>query len=207
MNQIATGISLYNLYELSSNKERNLILEPLSCLIKIAIIQYKESGTKLSVDSNSLFYQEPSLYQGFMRSMRGDRREDLHNLCKPLLQCLEWYDRKDPMYQYFYEQCRLGLLKLKQSYSQESTIHHTLTHYIGIVEGSIKGNPIDEKENPIITHLKDAWTKDEIKVIYNLLTLIDGSDRNHIYLDSLIDIIEAKEKETYDYIIKISTTY
>lgn len=207
MNQIATGISLYNLYELSSHKERNLILEPLSCLLKIAIIQYKESGTKISVDSNSLFYQEPSLYQGFMRSMRGDRREDLHNLRNPLLQCLEWYDRKDPIYEYLYEQCRLGLLKLKESYSPESTIHHTLTHYMGIVEGSIVGDSIDDKENPIISHLRGAWTKDEIKVIHDLLTLIDGSDRNHIYLDSLIEIIEAKEKETYDYIRKISTTY
>ena len=105
MNQLSSGISLYNLYELSTPKERNLILEPLSCLLKIALIQYKDCGTKISVDSNSLFYQEPTIYQGVMRSFRGDKREDLHNLCKPLLQCLEWYDRKDPMYSYFYEQC------------------------------------------------------------------------------------------------------
>lgn len=207
MNQLSSGISLYNLYELSTPKERNLILEPLSCLLKIALIQYKDCGTKISVDSNSLFYQEPTVYQGVMRSFRGDKREDLHNLCKPLLQCLEWYDRKDPMYSYFYEQCRLGLLKLKDSYSTESTIHHTITHYIGIVDGSVGAGSIEDSENPIIEHLKDAWKREEIQVAHSMLRLIDGSCEKKIYLDSLIAIIEDKETKTYNYIKKISTTY
>lgn len=207
MNQLSSGISLYNLYEFSQGKERNLILEPLSCLLKIALIQYKGQGTKISVDSNSLFYQEPTIYQGMMRSFRGDKREDLHNLCKPLLQCLEWYDRKDPIYNYFYEQCRLGLLTLKDSYSTESTIHHTITHYIGIVEGSVGAGSIEDSENPIIEHLKGAWTSKEIQVVHDMLHLIDGSNDNDIYLKSLISIIEHKEEKTFEYINKISTTY
>ena len=207
MNQITSGISLYNLYELSNSKERNLILEPLSCLLKIALLQYKECGTKLSVDSNSLFYQEPTAYQGFVRTFRGDRREDLHNICKPLLQCLEWYDRTLPIYDYFYEQCRLGLLRLKDSYSAESTIHHTITHYIAIVEGSVGAGSIEDNENPIIDHLKDAWKKDEIKLVHDMLRLIDKNQDNEFYINCLISIVEHKEKDTYEYIKKISTTY
>ena len=207
MNNVIVSYSLYNLYN-ESNKKKNLILEPLSSLLKLGLLQYEESGTKVSVQYNSITYNKPSVSQGFFRSWKGDCREDLHNLCKPLMQCLEWYNRKDPMYQYFYTECSLGLRKLKEAYDEDSTIHHTITHYINIVEGTTGPDKLSEDpENPLVKTLRNCWTDSEIKLAYDLFHLIKESKSSDTYIKSLGDIIGSKERMVYEYIHKVSTTY
>jgi hypothetical protein len=205
--------SLYNYYY-KSRVKNNLILDPLSSLLKIGLLQYEESGTKVSIQNNSITYVSPSLGQGFFRSWKGDCREDLHNLCKPLMQCLAWFDRTDPRYQRFYEECRVGLQKLKEAYDKDSTIHHTITHYINIVGGLSGPEQLSEDpDNPLVKTLRDSWTEDEIRLVHDILQLIKGSskdkeeDKKSVYIKSLTDIIGAKDAALNLYLSKVSTTY
>jgi len=187
----------------NSNTQKNLILEPLCCLIKLILLQFKEKGTKLSVSNNSIYYNEPSFGQGLMRHIYGDCREDLHNIYHPLLKAVEWYPLEE--YKSYYEECKKGFELLIEVYDDNTTIHHTLSHYISIVEGQnqqkIPGT------NPIIDTLKDMWSKEEIKAINELLNLIKTNKNRDIYLKSLEDIVKAKEKLVNEYIQKVSTTY
>ena len=68
----------------------------------------------------------------------------------------------------------------------------------------------DDSKNPIIEELHDIWTESEIKVVYDLLrlceTLTDEIERD-IYLKSLTDIVESKEKKVYSYIQRTTTQY
>lgn len=185
-----------------SNK-KNLILEPFCCLLKLILLQFKEKKTKISIIDNSIYYNEPSLTQGIIRLFNGDCREDLHNLYHPLLKCVEWYPIKE--YPKFYEECKKGLELLNDVYDNNTTIHHTITHYITIVEGTNKQTLPDT--NPIIDQLKDIWIQEEIKAISELLILILNNKNKEIYIKSLEDIIDAKEKTVNKYIRKISTTY
>ena len=68
--------------------QKNLILEPISCIMKLILLQHKEEGTKISVNNNAILFNEPSLGQGFLRSIYGDCREDLHNLYNPFFKIL-----------------------------------------------------------------------------------------------------------------------
>ena len=43
------------------------ILEPLSVIIKLAIISNKPIGTKLRMYNNIIYFQEPGIFQGFCR--------------------------------------------------------------------------------------------------------------------------------------------
>jgi len=190
-------ISYYN------PNQKNLILEPLSCVIKLILLQYKEKGTKISVYNNSLFFNEPFFGQGIIRSLYGDKREDLHNMYHPLLKALEWYPLQE--YQSYYEECKKGLELLLDVYDNNTTIHHTISHYISIVDGTNKQRIPDP--NPIIDTLRDMWSKEEIKVIHELLQLIKSDKNRDIYLKSLEDIVLAKEKLVNEYIQKVSTTY
>ena len=62
-------------------------------------------------------------------------------------------------------------------YDNNTTIHHTITHYINIVEG--KNDSQTSDSNPIIDKLNDIWTEDEIKAIDELLSLIlNGKNKN-----------------------------
>lgn len=206
MNNLITSYYLYRYYNDPTGK-KNLILEPLSTVLKLALLKYKDKGTKISISDNSITYNSPSTMQGFLRNWRGDNREDLHNICSPLMQALRWYPKDEPLYAFMYDLCIQGLQTLKEVYEENSTIHHTIQHYIGLLNDD---SETDESKNPIIEELHDIWSESEIKVAYDLLRLCEILPENterEIYMKSLMDIVESKEQKVYTYIHKTATQY
>jgi hypothetical protein len=190
----------------TQKKEKNLILEPLTVIFKLAILKYKPPNTKLSIRDNGIVYQEPSYDQGFIRMMEGDTREDLHNLYHPILKSIEWYSYND--YKFLYDECITGLNILNSVYDRNSTIRHTISHYISVIEmNDSEKIREDVNINPIIDKLKEIWTTDEIQSTISLLKLIHDDINRDIYLDSLELIIHNKETFIHDLLKKISTEY
>jgi hypothetical protein len=115
-------------------KERNVIIDPFSCLVKLSLIRYLDEGTKISIYQNRLNFNAPSYIQGIVRFVYGDNREDLHNILLPIQKCVEWYwnDRITDII-YMFNNAVLGLKFLKNSYSTYATIQHTLDYYIIIL--------------------------------------------------------------------------
>jgi hypothetical protein len=201
-----SGMYLYNnmmTYYQNKNTRKNLILEPLCCILKLILLQFKEKNTKISVSDNSIYFNEPSYGQGLVRSLYGDCREDLHNIYHPLIKSIEWYPIKD--FNIYYEECKKGLQLLLEVYDDNTTIHHTISHYISIIEG--KNDKEVAETNPIIDNLKDFWKSEEINVINELLNLILKNIEKDVYLKCLENIIEEKEKKVNEYIQKVSTSY
>jgi len=115
-------------------KERNVIIDPFSCLVKLSLIRYLDEGTKISISQNRLNFNAPSVVQGFVRFVYGDNREDLHNILLPIQKCVEWYwNEKNNDMVYMFNNAVLGLKFLKNSYSTYATIQHTLDYYIIIL--------------------------------------------------------------------------
>ena len=112
-------------------KERNVIIDPFSCLVKLSLIKYLDEGTKVSIYQNRLNFNSPSYAQGIIRFMYGDNREDLHNILLPIQKCVEWYwNEKNDDIVYMFNNAVLGLKFLKNSYSAYATIQHTIDYYI-----------------------------------------------------------------------------
>jgi hypothetical protein len=186
------------------SKEKNVILEPLSVLFKLSLLEHKKENTKVSIHNNSLVFIEPSYGQGIWRTIQGDSREDLHNLYYPLLKLIDWYPKIDPKYSLFYEKGIKGLEKLKLTYDNNTTIHHTIIHYIQLLtEGKYNENEIKNLQNPLIDELKDYWNDPEIKIMNEMLSLIDSET----YQKSFEEIILSKENQLNKYIIEKSTSY
>ena len=201
-----SGMYLYNnmiSYYQHKNTHKNLILEPLCCIIKLILLQFKEKDTKISVSDNSLYFNEPSYGQGLVRSLYGDCREDLHNIYHPLIKSIEWYPIEK--FTIYYEECKKGLQLLLEVYDDNTTIHHTISHYISIIEG--KNDKEVTETNPIIDNLKDFWKPEEINAINELLNLILKNIEKDVYLKCLENIVEEKEKKVNEYIEKVSTSY
>jgi hypothetical protein len=115
-------------------KERNVIIDPFSCLVKLSLIKYLDEGTKVSIYQNRLNFNSPSYAQGIIRFMYGDNREDLHNILLPIQKCVEWYwNEKNDDIVYMFNNAVLGLKFLKNSYSAYATIQHTIDYYIIIL--------------------------------------------------------------------------
>jgi len=135
LSDIITSSAMHSLKMVfQKKKERNVIIDPFSCLVKLSLIRYLDEGTKVSIYQNRLNFNTPSYVQGIVRFMYGDNREDLHNILLPIQKCVEWYyDEKNTDMIYMFNNAVLGLKFLKNSYSTYATIQHTLDYYIIIL--------------------------------------------------------------------------
>jgi len=197
--------ALYVLKDLPFSTTNNQILEPICCLFKLIIYQHKPENTKLSIQNNSILYTIGTSYQGITRMFSGDCREDLHNLYYPLLKCIDWYPIDK--YPIFYQECKQGLEILNTVYSDNTTIHHTIVHFISIIDNKKSNKELLKAKNPLIDELKPFWDESEIELLQSYLELMNKNISKDIYLQSLEDIISEKEKKISEYIKKISTTY
>tara|TARA_B100001094_G_C17998441_1_gene703879 strand:- start:191 stop:835 length:645 start_codon:yes stop_codon:yes gene_type:complete len=197
----------------SSNDNKNIILEPLSSIFRMILLNYQEKGTKISIDNNSICYNEPTYFQGIVRSYNRDTRDDLHNLYNPFLKCIEWYQVNDEIYRYFYEKCKEGLNLLLESYEKDSIIYHTLNHYCKLFKDVLDNKELDtieQKESPLLDDLKDIWKRSEIEIVHQTFQYLETTkdeEEKKTYLSIIDMIIKMKEKKVYDYIHKYSTSY
>jgi len=194
-------------YMKSTETQKKIILEPLSCILKLSLIHHKPLGTKVSVNNNSIQYHEPTIYQGAIRTYQGDSRDDLHNLCYPIMVALRWFPKGEEKNDFFYEQCIQGLAYLKNNYDHNSIINHTLSHYITLINDNNTEGVIPE--SPLINKLEEFWKEEEKEIIFMIykfaLTLED--EEKGIYLKMLETILTEKEKQINTFIQKVSTSY
>tara|TARA_Y100000590_G_C15692093_1_gene1003784 strand:+ start:53 stop:706 length:654 start_codon:yes stop_codon:yes gene_type:complete len=197
-------------------KEKNIILEPLCCIFRMIILNFKENGMKISIVNNSIQFNEPSFYQGIIRSYNGDTREDLHNLYEPFLKAFEWYpiSKNGSLFRYFYQKAYEGLNKLLQSYNKGSIISHTLSHYCTLFRDIMNDNfnvlSNHEEESPLLENLKEIWKEEELLILYQMFQFIekcDCNDEKQVYIQMIDEIISMKERKVYEYIQRSSTTY
>lgn len=201
--------------KVSKDTNRNQILEPLSTVLKLAMISFKEKGTKIAVFNNKLYLQEPSLLQGTIRRAWGNNREEIHYLLKPIMRCIELFppDSSDEL-KFIYNQSINGLRKLKLSYNNgSSTVCYTLDLYISIIEQKLMNKSINidsynssqniAEDLTLSTNtqvnlqkiFEGIWTNNDIILICSLLKSINNNlaQGNFSYLKSIDNIIKAKE--------------
>lgn len=155
-------------------KQKDIIIDPMSCLIKLSILSYFPDGTKMSIANNKIFFNEPTVMQGAIRFFQADNREDLHNLFNPIQKSIHWYwNKDDERVQYLFNLAIAGLHILKKSYPIHSTIQHTLDYYINLLIRKDIPKELeveqDSMANTIYTFLKGLWNKREINIIIELL--------------------------------------
>lgn len=144
-----------NMYQGSREHRKHLILDPLTCVLRLILLQYKARGTKISILENGISYNPPTLSQGFLRAWYGDNREDLHNLCSPIHYFKKWYPRENPQYTSLHAECVQGLYVLRESYDKKTTIYHTLTHYTHILQGYVSRDKEQEHNESALSEDKD----------------------------------------------------
>lgn len=202
-----TFLKLIETY-LKDDDSNNVLLEPFSCILKLGILFYKPIGTKISITKNSIHYNDASIYQGALRTYAGDSRDDLHNICYPIMIALKWFPKSDKRFDFFYQQCILGLTYLKNNYDRNSLTNHTLSHYIELINNdSNDTKPISG--SPLINSLKDFWVKEEIDIIFSLFKYAltkDDADKQ-FYIKIIEKIIDNKEIKLNEYIKEVSTRF
>ena len=201
-----------------NDKNKSQVLDPLSSLIRLALLNYKPIGTKLSFYNNTINFQEPDFLQSAKRWSSGDNRNQIHNLYNPIFKIHQWYDIKQPQFVFVLKKAKSGLQNLIQCYTKDSsTISHSINYYIetidNILNDNIKKDDLENTTDIYSIKLKDLWSDREIQIIYLLLQDVDEKKNNQgkfNNIDSLIQAIESiligKDKFVYDIVNKLSTS-
>ncbi len=217
-NGLSNSLYLINFFTGIKNKQdKNIIIDPMSCLIKLSILKFYPIGTKISIGDNMITILDPGLLQGTYRFVKGDGREDLHNLYVPLIKSIEWFWKKEDNnkeIKHLFDFAISGLETLKASYPPNSTITHTLDLYIHHIttkqtktlqNKDIKINE-NNNSNEIHEYLKQLWNQREIHIIIELLLEYEKNIKNNVsekyILESILNLTNAKETKLREYLKK-----
>jgi len=217
--------SIYNVlskYGSNNKEEIHQILEPLTTVIKLALISFKPIGTKIAIDSNKIFIQSPGYFQSASRWAYGNNREEIHYILKPLLRSINLYDpHKNSDLMSIYNLSIDGLKILKKSYKESnSTLCHALDLYITLLEEKLRKKDLSVDSYNNLLNIKnnlnlsqntkvnldklfvEIWKKKDIKLISEMFSLAkENKTEEKSYLKAIDSILDTKEKITNKIII------
>lgn len=193
------------------------ILDPLSVIIKLAIISNKPVGTKISIQNNIIYFQEPGIFQGLCRYMLHTNKTDLQFMYNPIhLACSIYlspdYLQKTPRIKSLFTCAQLGLQRLMDTYKSCSIIHLCLNYYYAIINNAMCNSPNDIFYRDIMTHMyspelvekmNKLWSTGKIQVILNLIDFLIKDESANCNVKSLENIMDNIDRETHSIIISI----
>jgi hypothetical protein len=187
------------------------ILDPLSVIVKLAILSNKPIGTKLLIYNNIIYFQEPGLFQSFCRTIYKSNKTDLQYMYNPInIACLHFLSKefisKTPRIKNLFICAQNGLKKLIETYKNCSILNLTLNYYQAILTNHIEqqyNENMFNKDNfacyytkEIITVLNQQWIDDKIKVVLDIISFLLKYNDNTNNVKSLETIMESIDMNT-----------
>lgn len=156
---ISNIIDLSNIItSLRCNEKKNdsQVLDPFSCLVRLCLLNYKPSGTKLSFTNNKIVFQEPDFLQSAKRWSSGDSRQHIHNLYNPIFKLNQWYDINTPQFIYLLNKSKFGLNQLLKCYNNNDSniISHSINYYIETIDKTLQNKINYDEEHKKINNIK-----------------------------------------------------
>lgn len=194
----------------NTNNLHLFVLDPLSVIIKLAIISNKPVGTKIRIDNNIIYLQEPGLFQAVCRYVLKNNKTDIQYLYNPIeLACKYYLDKKFtqqyPKIKDLFRCAQNGLFKLIDTYKNCSIMRIGLNYYLSLIS-----NHLDEKNDenlfrkdgmtPFYTadtldKLHKIWSPEKIKIVLNLTTFLSSDDSAESNVKSLETIMDGIDKQ------------
>jgi len=183
------------------------ILDPLSVIIKLAIISNKAIGTKIFISNNVIYLQEPGPFQGLCRYIFNTNKSSIHFLYNPLQIACEQYMTKEPLSKTpklinLFMCAQNGILKLIETYKTSSIIKLCLNYFYVIIDNYTKkiyNQHIFRKDSMTsfynIGKINPLWTDEKIKFVLDTIDFLMSDSNPTNYVKSLETIMENIDKE------------
>jgi hypothetical protein len=194
------------------------ILDPLSVIIKLAIISNKPVGTKILIQNNIIFFQEPGIFQAMCRYMLNTNKTDLQYMYNPIQISCQHFLTEDfindtPRIKSLFKCAQTGIEKLKETYKNCSMICLCLNYYHTIINNYVeqiyndnifcKDSMTSLYTSEIIDELNAQWTTDKIKIILDLISFLINDKMAGNNVKSLENIMNNIDLETQEIINNI----
>jgi len=210
--------SVFNIPDDNTNINiKALILDPLSVIIKLAILSNKPVGTKLLIHNNIIYFQEPGPFQSISRMIYKSNKTDLQYIYNPInIACLHFLSKsftdKTPRIKNLFLCAQNGLKKLIETYKSCSIITITLNYYYSLLTNHIGETYNDSmfvKDNltcyytlSINDSFNKQWTDEKIKIVLDIITFLCKNE-NPNNVRSLETIMEDIDKNSQNIIFEI----
>ena len=187
------------------------ILDPLSVIVKLAILSNKPIGTKLLIQNNVVYFQEPGPFQAFCRIFYKSNKTDLQYMYNPInIACLHFLSKefvgKTTRIKQLFICAQKGLKNLMETYKNCSILNLTLNYYYALLTNHIEQQYNDNMFNKdnftcyytkeVCDNLNKQWTDEKIKVVLDIISFLLKYNDNPNNVKSLETIMESIDKNT-----------
>lgn len=142
------------------------ILDPLSTIIKLAVLGKKEIGCKILIKNNQIYIQENGIFQGIARYYHGVTKNDIHFLSIPIEIACERYLTIEkinsiPDIIIIFKCAQNGLNNLMETYGIHPIIVHCLKYYHTIIDTHLQSiiNQKEQQNNEKINNSESIYKK------------------------------------------------
>ena len=209
------------LFKSDQNSTLNIklfILDPLSVIIKLAILANKPIGTKIIIKNNIIQFQDPGVFQFISRYMSNSNKTDLHYLYNPIkIACSVFLEHQNNIntntntkrmqrIKKLFQTAQNGLKNLIETYRNSSMVNVCLNYYYSMIT-----NYIEEKNNDnlfqkdtmtslyteeINKQLMEIWNDSRIRIVLDLIDFLSNDTSAFHNVKSLENIMEDIDIET-----------
>ena len=190
---------------------KSFVVDPLTIIVKLAILGNKPIGTKIIIQNNILYFQEPGPFQSFCRYIYNTNKTDLQYLYNPIeLACLTYlskdYVAKTPRVKKLFECAQKGLDNLIETYKNSPIIRLCLCYYSVVISNHLTqqyNETIFRKDGMTVLYTKELleglnalWTPEKINIILDLIRFFNtNASTATTNVRSLETIVENTDKE------------
>ena len=145
--------NLYSYLAIYKTKDNiNMVLEPLQSMVQLALLSVLPIGTKMTINENILYLQNPSIMQPINRWFNIDKKSDLYYLFQVIKRFVSWYNPKNntspisnELYQLLISMTINGLDNLIKTYqsTDATAIIQVISMYKVILSSDNSYNPLN----------------------------------------------------------------
>ena len=190
---------------------KSFVLDPLSVIIKLAILGNKPIGTKILIQNNIIYFQEPGIFQSFCRYVYNSNKTDIQYMYNPIeIACINFlskdYISKKPRIKQLFISALAGLKKLMETYKNTSIIVLCLNYYYAIIMNHMEGQPSENLfykdgmtylyTKEVVELLNSQWSEEKIKVVLDIIAFLNNDTMASNNVKSLENIMDNNDKNT-----------
>jgi hypothetical protein len=204
------------------NFNKQYLLNPLSVIIKLSILSFKPIGTKIHIQNNMIYLQEPGIFQSITRYIFKSNKSQLQYFYYPIkISCNKYltkeFIKKYPKIKFIFITAKYGIENLMKTYSSCAMTTLCLKYYHVIISSYldqsldnhifkesdtfrlINMNPINEfYMDKLLEKLDNQWISSKLIIILDLINfLLNNDNENNINnIKSLELILNNIDEET-----------
>lgn len=198
---------------------KNFLLDPLSTIIKLAILSKKSINCKISIKNNIISLNEVGPFQSVVRFYNKTNKNDIHFLSSSIeLACINFINNKNDKIDKLFLLAIDGLLNLIQTYKNYPIIIHCLQFYISIIKNhlndnndensiSVKVNEDDDinyiykmYDTELLQNLNERWDENKILMITEMIEYLSKSNEENVDTGYIESFMIPIDKSTQDII-------